>query len=140
LTVNATEEQRQALKNFGENLGLAFQIKDDLLDYEGNSGILGKPALADLEDKKITLPLIYALDDVSDKERRKIFKMIKNGAAKKELKYILQFVNEYQGLEKAWQKADNIKGDAIRALAPLPASPAREALTALAEFVLTRKN
>jgi octaprenyl-diphosphate synthase len=140
LTVNASGEQRRALKDFGENLGLAFQIKDDLLDYEGNSGILGKPALADLEDKKITLPLLYALNETSDKERKKIFRMIKNGTEGKDLKYILQFVKGHQGLEKAWQKADTIKEDAIRALAPLPDSLAREALEALADFVLTRKN
>lgn len=140
LTVNAPPEYRQALKNFGENLGLAFQIKDDLLDYEGNSGILGKPALADLEEKKITLPLLYALRESPEKERKKVVKIIKNGAGRKELQYILQLVKERRGLEKARERADGIKEAAIEALAPLPESPARQSLEALAEFVLTRKN
>lgn len=63
MTTNATEEQRQSLKSFGQNLGIAFQIKDDLLDYQSNSGILGKPVGHDLKDKKITLPLLYAFQD-----------------------------------------------------------------------------
>lgn len=140
LTVQASEEQRAALKTFGENLGLVFQIKDDLLDYQGNSGILGKPALADLEDKKITLPLLYAFEESSGKDRNKVFRMIKNGAVKKDLHYILEYVREHQGLERARQKANSIKEEAVNALSPLPDTPARSALKALAEFVLNRKN
>nr|NIW79118.1 polyprenyl synthetase family protein [Calditrichia bacterium] len=77
LTVDAEEEQRKALKNYGENLGLAFQIKDDLLDYESSKGMLGKPVIADVKGKKLTLPLIYSLNGTSDKEKRRLLKIIK---------------------------------------------------------------
>ncbi|RMI14568.1 MAG: polyprenyl synthetase family protein [Calditrichaeota bacterium] len=138
LTVNASPEARQAMRDFGENLGLAFQIKDDLLDYESNSGILGKPALADLQAKKITLPMLYAIQEAGAEERKKIFKLVKNGAAKQHSRYILEFVTGYRGLEKARQKAREIKEKAVAALAPLPDSPARRSLEELAEFALAR--
>ncbi len=138
LTVDATSEQRRALRDYGELLGLAFQIKDDLLDYEGNSGLLGKPALADLEDKKITLPVLYAFQNAAEKERKKIYKMIKNGAGKKELQQILSFVKQHEGLSEARRKAFEIKDRAVAALAHLPDSPAKTALTDLADFVVNR--
>lgn len=138
LSVNSTKEEQIALRDFGENLGLAFQIKDDLLDYQGSSGVLGKPALADLEDKKITLPLLYAFQEASDKEQKSIYKIVKNGTARKNIGLILDFVNRYQGLEKATQKAQEIKDEAIAALKVLPDTPAKESLTALADFVVNR--
>lgn len=138
LSVNATPEQQKALREFGENLGLAFQIKDDLLDYQGSSGMLGKPAMADLEDKKITLPLLYAFQASEGKERKKIYKMVKNGTAKKNLAYILGFVNEFEGIEKAQKKAIEIKDQATSSLSVLPDTAAKQSLIDLADFVVTR--
>ncbi len=138
LTVNAPEDHRQALRIYGENLGIAFQIKDDLLDYQGSSGVLGKPAMADLEDKKVTLPLLYAIKAATEKEGKKIFKMVKKGAAKKDLAYILDFINVHQGLEKSQQKANELKDEAIAAISILPETPARDSLAAIAEFVVNR--
>jgi octaprenyl-diphosphate synthase len=140
LTVNATEAQRQALKEYGEQLGLAFQIKDDLLDYEATSGILGKPAMADLQDKKLTLPVLCAFRTAEASEKKRIVKMIKSGAGKKDLKYILEFVNRHNGLEIARQISYDIKDKAIAALSELPDSPAKQALEDLAEFVVKRTN
>ncbi len=138
LTVNATEAQCQAMKDFGENLGLAFQIKDDLLDYESSSGILGKPALADVQDKKVTLPLLYAFASADEKERKQISSMIKKGASKKDTHYILDFVKSQEGIEKARAKAYEIKDKAIESISILPESEARTSLENLAEFVLNR--
>jgi len=138
LTMNAADAQQKALRDYGEKLGLAFQIKDDLLDFEASSGVLGKPALADLEDKKITLPVLYALQKSPENEQKKIFKMIKNGAGKKDLQYILAFVQRQNGLEDARAKANEIKDQAVAALVPLPDSPAKTALTKLADFVVNR--
>ncbi len=139
LTVNASNTERVALRQFGENLGLAFQIKDDLLDYESNSGILGKPALADLQDKKITLPLLYAFRDSEERERKRIIRLIKNGAVKKDVGVILKYIEAHRGLEKAKQKAEAIKDAAIRSLTVIPDSPSRRSLEELAEFVLNRR-
>ena len=140
LTVDATEVQRLALKEYGEQLGLAFQIKDDLLDYEATSGILGKPAMADLQDKKLTLPVLCAFRTAEAREKKRIIKMIKNGAGKKDLTYILGFVNRHNGLETARQISYDIKDKAIDALKDLPDSPAKQALEDLAEFVVKRTN
>lgn len=138
LSVDANREQQEALRAFGENLGLAFQIKDDLLDYESSSGILGKPAMADLEDNKITLPLIYAFQAAPEKEQKQIFKLVKNGKTRKNLNTILDFVKQYGGLEKAQQTAEDFKQQAVDSLALLPSTPARQSLEDLAEFVVKR--
>jgi len=139
LTVDAADEQQKALKNYGENLGLAFQIKDDLLDYESSKGILGKPVIADVKEKKLTLPLIYSMNGSSDKEKRRILRMIKDGASKKEVGHILEFVNEHNGLEKAQAKAASLIDKAKESINLLAPSPARSALEDLADFVVNRK-
>lgn len=138
LTVNPEEKQQQALKKYGENLGLAFQIKDDLLDYESKRTILGKPVIADVKDKKLTLPLIYSFNGSTDKEKRKVLKIIRNGARKKEISYILDFVNEHNGLNKAQEKAISLRDEAKEALKILALSQARSSLEKLADFVVSR--
>jgi octaprenyl-diphosphate synthase len=138
LTVNANEEQRQALKRYGENLGLAFQIKDDLLDYESNKGILGKPVIADVKEKKLTLPLIYSFNGTTDGEKRKVLKIIKNGAVRRDVRYILDFVNENRGMQKAQEKAFSLRDQAKEMLKKLTPSDARSSLEALADFVVDR--
>ena len=139
LTVGATAEQRRSMHIYGENLGIAFQIKDDLLDYESNSGVLGKPALADIQDKKITLPMLYALHDSDPREKKKVIKMIRKGADKKELSYILDYVQQHDGIARAYQKAESVKTTAIRALDNIPDNEAKAALKELAAFVIERK-
>ncbi|MEZ4748756.1 MAG: polyprenyl synthetase family protein, partial [Calditrichia bacterium] len=92
----------------------------------------------DLQDKKITLPVLCAFRSADDKEKKKITKMIKNGAAKKDLGYILDFVNRYNGLESARDKSFEIKDKAVAALAPLSETPAKQSLIDLADFVVNR--
>lgn len=138
LTVNAKEEDRGALKGYGENLGLAFQIKDDLLDYESDRSILGKPAIADVKERKLTLPLIYSFNGTADREKHKVLKIIKNGARRKEVRYILDFVNEHNGLQQAQNKAQELRDRAKQALKILTPSQARSSLEALADFVVNR--
>lgn len=139
LTVNSEKEQQLALKKYGENLGLAFQIKDDLLDYESKKSILGKPVIADVKEKKLTLPLIYSFNGSTDSEKRKVLKIIKNGARKKEISYILNFINEHNGLDKAQEKAVSLRDQAQEALKVLEPSQARSSLENLADFVINRK-
>ncbi|MFQ5584647.1 MAG: polyprenyl synthetase family protein, partial [Calditrichia bacterium] len=138
VTVNATPEQQEALRKYGEYVGIAFQIKDDLLDYESSSKILGKPAAADIQEKKITLPLIYAFEGTSDGERRRVIKLMKNGAKRKDIRFILDFVNNHQGLKRANQTALLFRDRAIEQTNLLPPSEARNALQALATFVIAR--
>ena len=72
VSVNCSKKEREALINFGENLGLAFQIRDDVLDYTSRTSILGKPIAGDLKEKKITLPLIHALERADKKREKKL--------------------------------------------------------------------
>jgi len=139
LTTNAEPKQRRALRDFGEYLGIAFQIKDDLLDFESTSGIIGKPAMADLEDKKITLPMLYALQDAPEKDRKKILKLIRKGLDKNGSRTILEFLREHKGLEKARTKAEEMRDKAIKAIVILPPTTARESLEELAHYVIDRK-
>ncbi len=138
ITVNATDRERETLRSFGEYLGIAFQIKDDLLDYQSRSSILGKPVGHDLKEKKITLPLIYALESVDSSERKKITRMLKNGVEKKEINYIVDFIFKYQGIKRAEAKAREYKDRALAELEKLPDSKARIVLKDLAEFVVNR--
>ena len=138
ITVNATDRERDILRSFGEYLGIAFQIKDDLLDYQSRSSILGKPVGHDLKEKKITLPLIYALKAVGKDERKQITRMLKNGVEKKEINYIVDFIIKYQGIKRAEAKAQEYKDRAIAELDKLPHTKAREVLQNLAEFVVNR--
>jgi octaprenyl-diphosphate synthase len=138
MTTNANDGQREALKNFGLNLGVAFQIKDDLLDYQSNSGILGKPTAHDLKDKKITLPLLYAFQKSSISDRKRVIHQLKNGVKRKEITEIIDFIKTHDGINRAEQKAEYFKNQAISHLNFLPDTKARNVLTDLAEFVVKR--
>ena len=137
---SATEknEFRTALKNYGEYLGIAFQIKDDILDYVGTSSLIGKPLGADIKEKKITLPLIYSLRNADDKESSKIIKIIKKGSKKEGLKEVLNFVNHYKGIEYAYEVAEEYSNKAKNELNIFPESDAKESLVNLIDFVTNR--
>lgn len=67
---NVSEDEAQRMREFGNKLGMCFQIKDDIFDYQSDSKIIGKPVGADIREKKITLPLIYAYRNASKEEKR----------------------------------------------------------------------
>ncbi len=138
MTTLASQAQREALKNFGLNLGIAFQIKDDLLDYESHVGILGKPVGHDLKDRKITLPLLYAFENSENSEKKQVIRMLKNGVKHKEVNHIVEFIIQRNGIKKAQEKAVFFKDLALQELDKLPATEARDVLTELAEFVVQR--
>ncbi|UCF63919.1 MAG: polyprenyl synthetase family protein [bacterium] len=138
MTSDADDYQQQILRDFGMNLGIAFQIKDDLLDYQSKVGILGKPVGHDLKDKKITLPLLYAFQNSDKRERKQILHMLKNGVKRKQIDEIVNFINDRNGLKLAEEKAIYFKNMALKALKKLPDTDARHALTDLAEFVVSR--
>ena len=96
----------EAMRNFGHSLGMSFQIRDDILDYEGKSNLIGKPVGGDIKEKKITLPLIYSLNNVSKNEASRIRKILKNGNDKTKVKDIMQFVHENNGIDYALKVAE----------------------------------
>jgi octaprenyl-diphosphate synthase len=128
----------QKFKEFGSLTGLAFQIKDDLFDYGAED--VGKPLGIDIKEKKMTLPLIYALNNSDWWQRRKIINIVKNESDKpKKVKEVIDFVREKGGLDYASQAMHRLANQAIGILQGMPESLARTHLEALVEFTISRK-
>ena len=139
-SATTNREYITAMKEFGQNLGIAFQIRDDILDYEGTLSITGKRAGGDIKEKKITLPLIFSLNQVPANKAAEIRKIIKNGKDKPNIQAVLNFVKENNGIDYAIGKARSYSQLAKEALAKLPDSQSKLALDALIDFVIDRKN
>ncbi|MEO8854508.1 MAG: polyprenyl synthetase family protein, partial [Ginsengibacter sp.] len=132
------EKLTERMKLFGEKTGIAFQIKDDLFDY-GNEDI-GKPTGNDLKEKKLTLPLIYTLNNVTPAERRNIIYIIKNENRDKEkIKFVLQKVIEAGGINYATTKMIQYRDEALAILSEYPESDIRKGLEELVLYTTDRK-
>lgn len=132
------EEITEQMRLFGENTGIAFQIKDDLFDY--GSDDIGKPTGNDLKEKKLTLPLIYTLNNVPRDERRKIIYTIKNDNTNKaKIAEVISRVVETGGIQYAEEKMLSYKDEALRVLNQFPPSDVREGLEQLVNFTVDRK-
>ncbi len=140
LSATDNPEYHQAMKQFGQSIGMAFQIRDDILDYERTLKMMGKPVGGDIKEKKITLPLIYSLNQVSKKEAAHIRKLIKNGSKNNDVKEVINFVRKNGGIEYALETAKSYSNKAKEALKILPDSQSKVALEALVDFVIDRKN
>ena len=133
-------EQRQMLRAYGEAVGIAFQIRDDLFDYEKTSAIIGKPVGNDLKDKKLTLPLIHTLSTLDRKEERRIRSLIKSGKASDgERKLIMNLVAATGGLTYAKNKAEEYSEASRKAIENLPDSPAKKSLIDFSHYVIERE-
>lgn len=139
-SVSEIEERRALMRDFGEHVGMAFQIRDDLLDYLGRKSIIGKPTGIDVKEKKLTLPLIYALKNAARTESRQALRIVRNGAKKREVEWIVDFVKQNGGIDYAREKAEYYAGMARHNLAGIPDSPARDALLQFVEFVMERES
>jgi octaprenyl-diphosphate synthase len=140
LSTTKNPEHQEAMKNFGINIGIAFQIRDDVLDYDGAFGLIGKPVGGDIKEKKITLPLIYSLNRVSKDEAGKIKTLIKDGNKKENIKKVIEFVRKNRGIEYSLETANRYSANAKEFLKIFPDSPAKIALESLVDFVIERKN
>jgi octaprenyl-diphosphate synthase len=138
--MSATEnpDYVNALKNYGHYLGLAFQIQDDILDFIGNKSF-GKELGGDIREKKITLPLIYALENTERKESEKILKLMRRQNKQNYVNTIIDFVKENKGIEKAREKEKEFSLKAKKELAKLPQNQYTEALEKLLDFVVSRE-
>ncbi len=134
------ESKIELMSRFGENLGIAFQIRDDILDFIGTSKIIGKPLGGDIKEKKITLPLIYALSQADKNTAASIIKLIKNGKDKNNVQKVIDFVKESKGIEYAYSVARKYTQEAKKCLDDFPASESKLALESLVDFVIDRKN
>jgi len=139
MLVSAPQKEQQALFDYGYNLGLAFQLVDDLLDFTSSAETLGKPVLADLKDGKLTLPIILSMPKASDEERAKIEQVaISRSFEAASPEEIVEIVTRYGGLEETRSIALDYTERCRRVLEGYPESPARAALEFAVDFVVRR--
>jgi octaprenyl-diphosphate synthase len=122
----------------GEKIGIAFQIKDDLFDYE--EAEIGKPRGIDIKERKLTLPLIYSLNKADNSTRRKIINIIKNDNQNIEkVRWIITTVRLLGGMDYGKLKMIEYKEEALKILNEFPESEAKKAVGELIEFTINRK-
>ncbi|MFK8056054.1 MAG: polyprenyl synthetase family protein [Saprospiraceae bacterium] len=137
-SVGSEEANIEKARLMGEKAGIAFQIKDDLLDFGEDD--IGKPLGIDIKEKKMTLPLIYALQEAPAKDRRRILRLIKSGSDDpKNVKVVVDFVRASGGIAYARKRMDEHLDDARTELNGFPESPFRDSLHDLLSFVTERK-
>ncbi len=132
-------EREQELADFGLNLGLAFQLIDDLLDFTSSETTLGKPVVSDLKEGKLTLPLIYLLE-LGVEEHAAIIQTVmrENGFSTVRREEIIELVREHRTLERTRDKAMQYVVAAKRCLDRFPDSPFKQALLAIPDFIVSR--
>jgi octaprenyl-diphosphate synthase len=137
LLAGANTEQERCLRDYGKHLGLAFQLVDDLLDYQGNADEMGKNVGDDLAEGKTTLPLIYAMSNGTPDEQQLIRRAIRKGGLD-DLPAILDIVNRSGALEYTMNRAKTEARAALDCLEHLPESDHRNALALLTEVAVAR--
>lgn len=140
MSTSDNQEYIDALKSFGHNLGMSFQIRDDILDYEGQSFLMGKPIGGDIKEKKITLPLIHSLGKVTKTEADNIRKKLKNKNDKSTVKEVIEFVRNNNGIDYAYKVSLEFAQKAKSSLSIFKDSETKIALESLIDFVTERKN
>lgn len=137
-SVDSSAEIIAKMKEFGKNVGIAFQIKDDLFDYN-KSGKIGKPTANDIKEKKMTLPLIFALQQCPKQEKNKIIRLIrtqsKNG---KKVDEVIEFVKKYGGIDHAQAEMEKYSEKANAILEEMPKNDSATALRLLVQYTISR--
>jgi octaprenyl-diphosphate synthase len=138
ISVTQDPEVIQLMKDFGENIGIAFQIRDDILDYEGN-GLTGKTAGNDIKEKKITLPLIHALEQSPYSERTHILSIVrKKKKTKAEIAEVIKYVSDTGGIEYADLKMNQYRDKALAILDSYSDSDVKESLKEFVYYTTSR--
>jgi len=138
--LRAEPAEREALRRFGEYLGMAFQVIDDLLDYVGDKSVTGKPSGSDLREHKVTLPLIFALERMDPSARKQVERLMATAEpSDDQIANVVGLVAEIGGLEYARERAQSLAQQAESELDALPGGPARDALRASITYVLDRR-
>ena len=135
----ANEEDEARLGNFAWNLGMSFQLIDDILDFTASESVLGKPVGNDLREGKVTLPLIYAMERATPVERAMVEDVLKDGNYERTpFARILELCNKYRSIEQARQRAEVFADTARNIIASFPDGPTQRALAAVTELVTDR--
>jgi octaprenyl-diphosphate synthase len=139
LTGGADEATEARMGEFSWNLGIAFQLVDDVLDFTSHEKVLGKPVGSDLREGKVTLPLIYALEDATTEERSMVEAVLKDGNYDRvPFSKILGMIERHHGFERVRERAQAFTDKARSIVTEFPESPYQRALTALTDLVTER--
>jgi octaprenyl-diphosphate synthase len=132
------EDMREKMRKFGELVGLAFQIKDDIFDY-GSPDKIGKPSGIDIRERKMTLPIIHVLNSVDAATKRELLNIVKNkNEQPKAVQRAISIVIDNGGIHYAHQKMSALKEEALELLASIPDSSAKNSLIGLVEYTTLR--
>ncbi len=135
----ADDEMVEKMRLFGEYVGMAFQIKDDLLDYQ-NNGSIGKPSGNDIKEKKLTLPIIHVLKNASAADQKRILSIVKrHNKNKKKVKEVIDFVIDKGGLDYTSKVMLEYLQKALELIKGIPESDSKKALEELVNYVVVRK-
>jgi len=139
ILANVSPDQEQKLADYGRNLGMAFQIVDDVLDLTASEDVLGKPVASDLREGKVTFPVIYALERCQPAERQMVESVLRerafNGVTHRD---ILSILSRYSAIDAASKMANNYAEDARHAICGFPDSEIKRALAWVPDFVVER--
>ena len=139
ITANANAEQQKAMAIFGEKLGIAFQIRDDLFDIMGTVDAIGKPIGFDVKKNMLTLPLIHMFETVGDNKKKTLQRKLKKHASRKDFRAIGKLIETHGGIKYATEKMERISQEAMDELNIFPDSEYKEALCTAVKFNLGRK-
>ena len=138
---NANDALESKLGDFAWNLGMAFQLVDDILDFTSTEKILGKPSGNDLREGKITLPMIYALQAATAEERRAVETVMNDGSYEQvPFMRIVQILDHHKAVARAYERAHAFTDKARAMLLSFPDSPAQRSLTAIVDLVTERSS
>ena len=138
ITAGADIEERKAMAIFGEKLGIAFQIRDDLFDIMGTVDAIGKPIGFDVKKNMLTLPLIHMLKTVGDDKKNSIQRKLKRYASRKDFRNIRNLIESHGGIKYATDKMEEISKEAMNELSIFPDSKYKDALLSAVKFNLGR--
>lgn len=139
MTTSNDEKVWDALYEYGRNFGIAFQIKDDLFDFEGRASSVGKPIGLDVKHNMVTLPIIHALQQCGKSEQREFKRMLKRGTDKVIQQNVLEFINRYGGLEYTKQRLQDYSDKAKASLEGFPDSPIKYSMIQFIDFNIQRE-
>lgn len=138
LSVNRNDEAIR-MREFGELVGIAFQIKDDIFDY-GEPGNIGKPTGLDIRERKMTLPLIHVLNNAPKEVRKELINIVKNhNENPKKVKRAVQLVIDHGGIDYAHEKMMSFRNKALNLIEDIPDSDAKQSVLGLVDYTTTRK-
>jgi octaprenyl-diphosphate synthase len=141
MVAGADEKTVQHLGDFGSNLGIAFQLMDDLLDYTSSEEVFGKPVGKDLKEGKITLPLVYFVSELERAEVERLAELFKSQkASDQDYQDLVRRVRVNGAIERVRSEASEYVARAGELLKLFPDSPVKQGLLELGGYILTRRH